>query len=127
MHVLLDTNALLAASQFRVDIYEQLKDKGYTRFVTLDRCVHELKELGTQRKLKADVAVALDLMVKNSVVIVAFDETKERTVDDAILAYAKAHYNRITVATLDAKLIERLKREQITVIRLRQRRYMTDA
>lgn len=122
MQVLLDTNFLLVPVQFRVDVFAQLREKGYNDFFTMSACIEELRKLGKQKKHEKNVNVALDLVRKNRVKVI---ETSLGA-DASIIDYAN-DYNNIAVATLDKALIKALKAAGIKVIRLRQKKYLIQA
>jgi rRNA-processing protein FCF1 len=110
MKVLLDTNFLLVPVQFKVDIYEELRGN---QLLTLDKCVKELQT-------KKGFAVAKVLMKKNHVKVV---KGGAGGTDMTILTYVKKHKN-VCVATNDKELIKALKSIGISIIRLRQKKYL---
>jgi len=120
MKILLDTNFLLVPGQFRADIYSQLR--GHTLF-TLDVCVRELLKLvkgkGVARK-HAIVALALVKTKRLKVVTTG----KSGGADRIIISYAVA--NKCVVATNDRVLIKALKNKGVKVIRLRQKKLITE-
>ena len=118
MQVLLDTNALMLPAQFRVDIFSQLAG---AEFIVLDASLRELKKLAAGRgKTAAAAKLALQLIVAKPVRIVK----SARSGDDAILAYATAH--RCTVATNDKELIKALQSQGIVVVRMMDKRYLSE-
>ncbi len=123
MQILLDTNFLLVPGQFKIDIYSQLRGKGYDKFFTMSACVDELEKLAKQKKHSKHVAFAQQLMKKNNVSVI---ETN-MPADTAIADYACNDYNKIAVATLDIALIKALKKKGVKVIRLRQKKYIVEA
>jgi len=117
--ILLDTNFLLVPAQFKVDIFEQLKEFG-DDFVVLDSAVRELKIIGKRKSVSGVSArIALELIKKHNIEIV---KTVEKSADNAILKFAMEH--GCVVATNDKKLIKRLRIKEIKIIRLRQRKYL---
>ena len=117
MKVLLDTNFMMLPNQFGVDIFEYLK---YDDAFTLSSCVGELKKLGRERTRDGLAArIALQLIEKNRVKVV---ETEEEG-DAAVMDYAIN--NKCAVGTNDANLIKALKDKGIKIIRLRQKKYLT--
>jgi rRNA-processing protein FCF1 len=116
--VLIDTNFFLLPSQFRIDIFRELEKYGHA--ATLDMCMKELKRISKGRGKSAGQAkVALALIKKKGVKIIK--ATAEKT-DLALLNYAKKHCS--AVATNDRKLIKNLKNNGISIIRLRQKKYL---
>ncbi len=116
MKILLDTNFLMVPNQFGVDIFEFLKD--YEIF-TLSSCIEELKKLA-KKKGKTGIAarVAIKLIKEKNVRTL---KTKEKG-DNAILNYAVQE--KCPVGTNDKELILRLRKNGITVFRLRQKKYV---
>ena len=120
MKIMLDTNFLLVPAQFGVDVYEQLRGIGYNEFFTMSACIAELEKLAKHKKHEKHVALAMQLIKKNHMTVI---ETSI-TADAAIADYADD--NNIAVATLDIALIKALKANGIKVIRLRQKKYITE-
>ncbi len=117
--IVLDTNFLLAAVQFRVDAFGQLREFGRS-FVVLRPCVSELEEI-SRKKSKPGVYARIALqMIKHRGVKTT--RIMERSTDTAILRFAEKH--GCMVATNDKKLIKRLRNKGIKIIRLRQKKYL---
>lgn len=116
MQVLLDTNFLMLPAQHKVDIYKELKGE----LITIKQCITELERLakgGGKAAVQAKVALHL---AKERVKII---RAQGRT-DKSIINYALQ--NRCAVATNDRALIKSLKRHNIKIIRLRQKKYLTE-
>ncbi len=117
MKIILDTNFLMVPNQFGVDIYDYLKDY---ELYTISSCVEELKKLAKKKGKDAKAAkVALKLMKEKNVRII---KTKGKA-DKAILDRAADGFS---VATNDVELIKALKKQHIKVIRLRQKKFLTE-
>ncbi len=117
MHILLDSNMLLYAIKFRVDIVNEARKFGEP--FTLNCCINEIKGIAERKGRYATQAkIALQLTKGLSLV-----ESKGPT-DRAILNYALKH--NCAVATSDKKLIKALKLKGIRVFRLRQKRYLAE-
>lgn len=116
MKALLDTNFLLIPAQFKVDIYSELANN---QLFILDKTIDELKKIQKQQSLKHKKAakLTLDLIKAKKVKII---KTKKGKVDDLIVEIAKK--NKYAVATQDKALKQRLKRQNIKVITLRQKK-----
>ncbi|MCX6675127.1 MAG: DNA-binding protein [Methanothrix sp.] len=120
MKVILDTNALMAIEQFGVDIFSELQRLGYDKCLVPTSVLAELENLAAKAKKGSDkiaAHVALELAKRCSVV---------RKVDmDADLDVEKlALSNGAAVFTNDKALKKRLFSNGITVIYLRQGRYL---
>ena len=118
MRCLLDTNFFLIPNQFGVDIFELLKDY---EIVTLSSCMDELKKLSkTKGKDGKAARIALQLIKEKNIEVI---ESNEKG-DKAILNYALRE--KCVVGTNDKELIKALKNKGIKIIRLRQKRYLTE-
>ena len=118
MKILLDTNMLLVPHQFGVDIFEFLKEY---EILTLSSCIDELKKLSKKRGDEGLAArVGMKLLKENHVKAV---KTKEKG-DKSILNYAVKE--KCAVATNDKGLIEALKTNHVKIIRLKQKRYLSE-
>ncbi len=125
MKIVIDTNMLISAVQYKVDIFEQLQ--GY-ELVTLSNCIEELWKIAKGRsKSSTNARIALELIEKNGVMI---EKSAEKSTDAAIIKYAMKNRPKdasgFAAATNDRKLIKALKNNGIKVIRLRQRKYLTE-
>jgi|TARA_B100001971_G_scaffold214240_1_gene250629 rRNA-processing protein FCF1 len=121
--VLLDTNFLMACSQFKVDIFaefDRVCDFNYGLFV-LDKTVEELEGIiETQKSSHKNAAkVALQLLKLKKVDVVKTGS--KRHTDDIILDYAEKGY---LVATQDKDLKRRLINLDLSVIVLRQKKVL---
>ncbi len=118
MKALLDTNFLMLPNQFGIDIFEYLK---YHEVCTLSSCVDELKKIGRQKgKDSVSAKIALRLIEQNKIEII----NSEERADKAILNYAMKE--KCIVGTNDKALIKALKKNGIRIIRLKQKRYLTE-
>ena len=119
---LLDANMLMIPGKFKIDIFEQLENFGKDELYTLDLVVKELEHVAKGSGKDASYAkVALYLMRKHGVKVLSTKDGTEHT-DRAIERFAKKKY--YTVCTQDRELINRLKSENVSVISLRQGRYL---
>lgn len=118
MKVLLDTNMMLVPHQFGVDVFSFLSDY---KIFTLSSCVDELKSIAKKRGDDGKAAkIALALIEEKGIDVV---KTKNKG-DDAIKKFAAAE--KCTVATNDAELGKFLKSKGISVIRLKQKKYLEE-
>jgi len=108
--VILDTSALMDINEFKVDLLSLLAEEGYTEFLVPEAVVEEL------RKKKRNVNARVALMLLNKMRVVS----GKGHADEVIVELAKKE--GAAVCTTDRELIEKLKKEKINVIYLRQRK-----
>lgn len=123
MKVILDTNALMVPEQFRVEIFSELERLGYTECLVPASVLAELRSLVVKAERGRDklaARVALGLAERCRVM----DEA-DRDADAAIERLAIAE--KAAVFTNDRALKKRLSSNGITVIYLRQERYLEAA
>jgi uncharacterized protein len=118
MRIIIDTNFLVSALQFHVDILSELQrvcDFNY-ELAVIDKTIDELENIASKGKGKDKRAakLALDIIKAKGIKRI---KAKASHVDDAIVAEKGA-----AVATNDRELIARLKGRK--VIRLRAKRYL---
>ena len=121
--IILDTNFLLIPSQFGLDIFSEIRRicpfNGVMAVV--QPTLGELEKLGVGRSAPAAAAkLAFSLIKAKNINILP---TAVKHTDDAIVAVAQKLGNCF-IATQDAKLRNRLKKEGISVIVLRQKKYL---
>ncbi|MEI7433135.1 MAG: PIN domain-containing protein [Methanomicrobiales archaeon] len=117
--VLLDTNALMMPSQFRIDLFEELRDLlGSYEPVVLAEVVEELKRLSAGHGRDA-AAARLGLEMSRKCTIVE-SGSGEGTVDERISGYAGQHGGM--VLTNDRALRNQLLTQKIPVISLKNQK-----
>ena len=102
--VILDTNFLMAVSQFKVDIFSEIRricDFKYELFI-IDKTINELESIIETQKGKNI-------------------KTKEGTVDELIV---KISNKNTIVATQDMELKRKLREKGVSLIVLRQKKYL---
>jgi len=115
--VLIDTNAFLMTSQFRIDLLEELKwMMGVMRPSVPDVVVRELEGLARGRGNDASAA-RLGLRFAQLCTVVPMDGNEGESVDDQILSFARRE--RCRVVTNDRDLRNRLLDEGLEVISLK--------
>ncbi len=120
MKFLLDTNFLLAVSQFRVDIFSELQKFGKPELYTLDLIVEELEKIsGEGGKDSRHARLALLLVEKKDIRIL---RTENRNTDMEIERVASE--GGMAVCTQDRTLIRRLRAKKLDVIIIRQKKYL---
>jgi len=119
VRVILDTNALMMPLQFRIDLFEELRDLlGSYEPVVLAEVANELKGLaGGHGKDAAAAKLGLEMVRKCTVVESGLSEG---TVDERISGYAKRHNG--LVLTNDRLLRNQLLDQKIPVISLKNQK-----
>ncbi|MBW2980284.1 DNA-binding protein [Candidatus Woesearchaeota archaeon] len=120
--IIIDTNFLMAVSQFKVDIFSEIRricDFSYQLFI-IDKTINELKSIIETQKGKNKAAAKLALSIIKLKKIKKI-KTKEGTVDELILKLPKKD---TIVATQDMELKGRLRKKGIPLIVLRQKKYL---
>ena len=117
--VLLDTNALMVPEQFGVDIFAELERLGYYQFLVPTPVLRELRALanladGKKDRLAAKVALGL---AERCEIIEAAGEADQVLLELALKTDA-------AVFTNDKELKKKLSSRGVTVVHLRQRRYL---
>ena len=119
--VVIDTNFFMVPFQFNVDIITELENKlpSY-KLTTPSFVINELKGLKNNNKGKVRLNANLALKLANSskVEIKDISLLENETVDDALLRVSEV------LATNDIELKNRAKDKGITVVYLRQKRYI---
>jgi hypothetical protein len=118
--VIIDTNALMVPEQFGVDIFSELQRLGYVRWIVPAQVLGELRSLATRAdKGKDKIAARVALGLSERCNIVGEDNF------DADQAIEELAINEgAAVFTNDKALKKRLFSKGITVIYLRQGRYL---
>ena len=116
MKVILDANFLMAATQFKVDIFRQLK--GYKLYTT-SNVLNELKKLDKGRTKTATAAkISLQLVKTKHLKVL---NSKEQSTDKELVNYSKKGY---IIATQDIILRKRVKKAKGKAIYIRQKKYV---
>jgi len=115
--VLIDTNAFLITSQFRIDLLGEIRMMlGVLRPGVPDLVIRELEGLA-RGKGNDGAAARLGLMFARHCTVVQMDGGEDESVDDRILSYARRE--RCRVVTNDRGLRDRLLQEGLEVISLK--------
>jgi len=119
--VVIDTNFFMVPFQFNVDIITELENKlpSY-KLTTPSFVINELKGLKNNNKGKVRLNANLALKLANSskVEIKDISLLENETVDDALLRVSEV------LATNDIELKNRAKEKGITIVYLRQKKYI---
>jgi rRNA-processing protein FCF1 len=121
LKVILDSNALFVPLQFKIDIFEELKQllNRNVEFVLLSTVKNELELLVAKdsTKISREASFALKLAKKCKLVPIENDE--KLTADDAIVKVAKSWNS--PVFTNDRQLKKKLRDISVPVIYVRQK------
>ncbi|WP_405294990.1 PIN domain-containing protein [Methanobrevibacter sp.] len=119
--VVIDTNFFMVPFQFNVDIIDELENSlpSY-KLTTPSFVINELKGLknNNKGKIRQNANLALKLANSSKVEIKDISLLENETVDDALLRVSEV------LATNDIELKNRAKNKGITVVYLRQKRYI---
>ena len=119
--VVIDTNFFMVPFQFNVDIITELENllPSY-KLTTPSFVINELKGLkrNTKGKVRLNANLALKLANSSKVEIKDISLFENETVDDALLRVSEV------LATNDIELKNRAKNNGITVVYLRQKKYI---
>lgn len=121
--ILLDTNFLMVPGLFGVDVIEKINqvcDFSYVLCV-LDKTKKELSDIIKKQsgKDKTSAKIASQMIEKYKLETIDTSDD-DGYVDDLLVKYGKKNI----VATNDINLIKRLKEKNISVLRLRQKKYV---
>jgi rRNA-processing protein FCF1 len=120
--IILDSNFLMAVSQFKVDIFQEIKriaEFKYELFI-IDKTIDELESITEKQtgKNKAAAKLALSLIKLKKIKKI---KTKAGNVDELIV---KNSDKNTIVATQDMELKKILKERGVPLIVLRQKKYL---
>lgn len=117
--VLLDTNALLMPVQFKIDIFEEIREiLGNCRIITIDEVMDELKGIAKGSGKDASAARFGSLLASRIEVVPSGSQAP--TVDEKIVEFAMN--NNCLVVTNDRGLKKRLLSKDIGVLSMRNQK-----
>jgi len=118
--IVLDTNMLLSALEFKVDLFSEINAllPGRKVFFVPGQVMQELNALGRHKKLALRVNIIKDLLENNKVRLL---EIKALNADAALLKAAEQNY---FVATNDKELKKRVKQVNGSVLFLRKKKFV---
>jgi rRNA-processing protein FCF1 len=123
MKVILDTNALMVPEQFGVEIFSELERLGYIEYLVPASVLAELRALAsTAKRGKDKVAARVALVLAERCRVLG-----EAGIDADTAIERLALDEKAAVFTNDRALKKRLSSNGITVIYLRQERYLEAA
>ncbi len=111
--IALDTNMLLAVAQFKVDVFEQIRNLfGQAELYVPGQVEEELEKIEKKGKTrKTEVGIARELMEKHNVKVV-FSEEKDA--DTALVSLSEKGY---WIATNDKELKKRIQNQKVLYLR----------
>lgn len=125
MEIVLDTNALMYAAKYKIDIIRVIREKlGLTGVYVPNLVVNELKNLSKTADKKADkdaAWLAYQMITKNKITEINL----LGKADEAIMAYAVGH--KAAVLTNDTILKFKLKQLGVKVYNIRQKKLVEEA
>ncbi len=120
--IILDTNFLMIPFEFKVDIFSEIDRicRFNYRFYIFDRTIDELKNIIEKQssKYKKSAKIALELIKLKNVSII---KSEGKDVDSLILEHSNGD---MIVATQDIRLRRELLKKEVSVILLRQKKYL---
>ena len=121
LKVILDSNALFVPLQFKIDIFEELKQllNRNVEFVLLSTVKNELELLVAKDSPKISREAIFALKLAKKCKLVPIENNEELTADDAIVKVAKSWNS--PVFTNDRQLKKKLRDISIPVIYVRQK------
>lgn len=124
-NIVLDTNTLMAVSQFGIDIFEAIGSQMQGRYhlFVLDKTANELEKLINEARLSEQKAAKLALqLIKHKNVKTLKTPKNKLTADDELLKL-----KGYAVLTQDRELKKKLKGKGIEVYTIRQKRKIIKA
>ena len=116
MKIILDTNFLMAVSQFKIDIFQELK--GHELYI-IDAILAELKKLSKGNSKHSKAALLALVLIENKHLKTL--PSKKKSADNLLIMYSKKGY---VIATQDRILRNKIKKAGGKSIYIRQRKYV---
>ncbi|WP_303295167.1 PIN domain-containing protein [Methanobrevibacter woesei] len=119
--VVIDTNFFMVPFQFNVDIIDELEKLLPSYKLTTPQFINELKGLKHNKNntIRLNASLALKLAKSSNIEIKDISLNEGETVDDALLRVSEV------LATNDIDLKKRAKNKGISVVYLRQKKYIS--
>ena len=119
MKVILDTNALILSAEFGIDLFSELSRLNFEEIFVPKAVIRELKGLSKNLKGQKRTAVNVAISFLDRCKIVEIDGDA----DEVILKLAKE--KDASVFTNDKELNQKLVKAGVSVIIIRQKRYLS--
>ena len=126
--IILDTNFLVSAVRFKVDLFSEIKricSFNY-QICVLDKMVDELKKLtetGEPRD-RAAAKISIELIKKKNIKIIKNITKNKRVKNIDLLILNLIKKGNFIVATQDKELKREIKKKEVPIIVLRQKKYL---
>lgn len=120
-NIVIDTNFIVTAYKFKIDIFEQFKAKLDFKYqlYAVDKTFDELEKLINKASLtdKIGAKIAIQLLKRKNINILK--TAKDRSVDELLLALDP---HMFIIATQDKALKGKLKEKKFKIITIRQKK-----
>ncbi len=123
--IILDTDFLIHCATAKIDYVEELKrilDFNYKVYI-IDKTLDELDNIIETKKGKAKTDTKLAKAILKANKIPEIKTKKNKIVDDLILEIVDK--DNFIVATMDAELKRKLKKLGVSIVVIRQKKYLT--
>lgn len=121
MKFLLDTSFLISALRFKVDILSELMKFGKPELYTLHSVVSELAKISSSSGKNGKNALLALSFVNKKVKII--EDVNRTNTDESIIKIAKD--KEFIVCTQDSELKKKLKKIGVSIITIRQKKYLS--
>ncbi len=126
--IILDTNFLVSAVRFKVDIFSEIEricDFRYQLYV-VQGIIDEFKKLAEKGKPKdrAAAKISLELIKKKNIKIIKNIAKNKRVKNVDLLILNLVKKGNFIVATQDKELKREIKKKEVPIIVLRQKKYL---
>lgn len=126
--IILDTNFLVSAVRFKVDIFLELQricDFKYAIYI-VDGTIDELEKLAETGKPKdrAAAKISLELIKKKNIKIIKNITKNKRVKNVDLLILNLIKKGNFIVATQDKELKREIRKKDVPIIVLRQKKYL---
>jgi len=122
MKAVIDTNVLIYIYTNRIDVFSQLKEMGFKKFIFPRQIIEELEKLERSLEGKEKRAARFALRIIEKCKECEIVEAEEEESDKAIIEVAK-RYSAVIISN-DRELMRLAKEEGITVGYLKEFRYV---
>ena len=126
--IIIDTNFLVSIVRFKVDLFSELQricDFKYTVCI-LKGIINELEKLAETGKPKDKIAamISLELIKKKKIKIIKTPSKNKRVKNVDLLILNLIKKGNFIVATQDKELKREIRKKGVSIIALRQKKYL---
>ncbi len=126
--IILDTNFLISALRFKIDIFSELERICNFKYeiCIVDQTINELEKLAEKEKLNDRKAakMALEIIKKGKIKIIKTVSKNKRVKNVDLLILELIKKGSFVVATQDKELKRQIKKKEVPLIVLRQKKYL---